>query len=124
MATARSRSSRELRRRRDRSGRCRTSSVRSRRCSTTNSAGVSAAALARVSDLCEQPFVLAEHDIPAVTATHILAAIAAERLAQPLIADKKLQRFDELVAIGVVKAGVAAHAVLDEHCASCIDENG
>src|SRR5205807_2181018 len=45
------------------------------------------------------------------------------RSAQRLVANQQLQRFDELVAVGIPESAVAAAAVLDEDGASSVDED-
>src|SRR5205823_9270548 len=72
----------------------------------------------RRADSREDPLVLAEDDVPAVILSHVLAAVAAERRAEPFVADEKRQALDELVAIRVVEAAVAPRAVLDQHGAA------
>ena len=44
------------------------------------------ASVPRVPDLREDPFELAEHDVPPVVAPHVVAAVSPERLTQTLIA--------------------------------------
>ena len=76
-----------------------------------------------VADLGEDPLVLPQHDIPAVIAADVVAAVPAERRAQTRVGEQQLQALDELVAVGVIQAAVAVHAVLDEHGAARVDEN-
>src|SRR5205823_14343464 len=78
---------------------------------------------AGVADLREQSLVLPEHDVPAVAAPDVVATVPAHRGAQALVADEELHRLDELVAIGIPEAAVAAGAMLDQDRASRVDQN-
>src|SRR5881628_2848869 len=74
--------------------------------------------LLRAAKFGEQAFVLPQHNVPPVVLPHVFAPVAPEAGAQALVADEQLQAFDELVAVGVVQAAVAADAVLDERRAA------
>src|SRR5436190_22693308 len=79
--------------------------------------------LPRVPDFREDPFVLAEDDVPPVLVAHVLAPVAAEPGAKAGVGHQPLQTFHELVAVRVIQPAIAADAVLDEYGASCVGED-
>src|SRR5262249_41942242 len=69
-------------------------------------------------DLPEYALVLAEHDVPAIVLPDVIPAVLPHRRAQFVVRQQQLQRLDELVAVRVEEAGVAAEAVIDQHLAA------
>ena len=54
----------------------------------------------------------------------ILTGAGALEVAQPRVRDEQLQALDELVAVGVIQAAVALNAMLDQHRAARVGEDG
>ena len=72
----------------------------------------------------DHPLVLGEDHVPPVVLADVVAAVLPHRGAQPLVGDQQRQALDELVAVGVEEAGVAPEAVIHEHVAAGVGEDG